>query len=204
MSFTARRISTGQREGAIDSRLVLRCEQVKALDHAAAIVDRARRTAFLIVKEARKAAKRRDVRSMAARRARKAEADVEFATRAAALEEAYCLAQAALTAQLETTLDRVLDAALAHVGATVPAAERLRIVCEQLSKAAGPIPAARLRLCPADAALFRGTDRHSPWPTELDETLKPGCCRLVSDQGEWALDFDALMASLGPRLSPQR
>lgn len=201
MSFTARRISMDEGLRAFDGKLVWRREEVARLRDAEAIVDRARRTAVSIVKAARDTAKVRRRHSIAAWRARHAQMEREFADRAIALDKAYRLAQASLTAQLESTLDRVLAAALAHVGAQLPAAERLRIVCEQLHEAAGPTPAARLLLCPADEAIYRRDDIGSPWPAEIDETLAPGCCRLVGDQGEWVLAFDALMASLGPTLS---
>ena len=198
MSFTARRISMDEGQHAFDGKLVWRREEVARLRDAEAIVDRARRTAVSIVKAARDTAKLRKRHSIAAWRARHAQMEREFAERAIALDQAYRSTQASLTAQLEATLDRVLAAALAHVGARLPAGERLRIVCEQLREAAGPTPAARLLLCPADEAIYRRNDIGSPWPAEIDETLAPGCCRLVGDEGEWVLAFDALMASLGP------
>ena len=198
MSFTARRISMDEGPHAFDGKLVRRREEVARLRDAEAIVDRARRTAVSIVKAARDTAKLRKRHSIAAWRARHAQMEREFAERAIALDQAYRTTQASLTAQLEATLDRVLAAALAHVGARLPAGERLRIVCEQLREAAGPTPAARLLLCPADEAIYRRNDIGSPWPAEIDETLAPGCCRLVGDEGEWVLAFDALMASLGP------
>lgn len=200
MSFTARRIAIGEGADAFDGKLVWRREEVARLRDVEAIVDHARRTAVSIVKTARYTAKIRERRSIAAWRARQAQTEREFVDRAAALEAAYRLAHASLTAQLEATLDRVLAAALARVGARLPAVQRLRIVCEQLGEAAGPTPGARLRLSPADEAIYRGVDIGSPWPAEIDDTLKPGCCRLVGDHGEWALDFGALMASLGPIL----
>lgn len=201
MSLTARRISTGEGRHTFDGKLVWRREEVAQLRDAEAIVARARRTAASIVKAARNAAKLRKRHAIAAWHARHAQMEREFADRAIALDRAYRLAQASLTAQLEATLDRVLAAALAHVGAQLPAGERLRIVCEQLREAAGPTAAARLLLCPADEAIYRSNDIGSPWPAEIDETLAPGCCRLVGDEGEWVLAFDALMASLGPPLS---
>lgn len=198
MSFTARRISIHDGVNASDGALVFRREQIAQWRDAAAIVERARGSAFSIVKKAHKTAKRLDIRATAVRRARKAQADLEFVTRAAALEETYRHAQRSLTAQLERTLDHVLAAALAHVGAAMPAAQRLRIVCEQLSKAAGPTPGARLYLCPADEAAYLGVDLRAPWPSEIDTTLEPGRCRLACEDGEWVLGFDALMASLAP------
>ena len=201
MSFTARRISMGDGGHAFDGKPVWRREEVARLRDAEAIVDHARRTAVSIVKAARDTAKLRKRNSIAAWRARRAQMEREFAEHAVALDNAYRSAQASLTARLESTLDRVLAAALAHVGAQLPAAQRLRIVCEQLREAAGPTPAARLLLCPADEAIYRRDDIGSPWPAEIDETLAPGCCRLVGDEGEWVLAFDALMASLGPPLS---
>lgn len=198
MSFTARRISMSESPDANDGSPVFRREQVAQLCDAEAIVERARGTAFSIVRKARKTARRLDLCSAAARQASQARADREFVTRAVALEAAYRLAHGALTAQLEATLDRVLAAALAHVGAAIPAAARLRIVCEQLSKAAGSMPVAHLRLCRADEAIYRCADIGAPWPTEIDDTLEPGRCRLAGEHGEWALDFGVLMASLGP------
>lgn len=69
---------------------------------------------------------------------------------------------------------------------------------EQLSKAVGPAPGARLCLCPADEAAYRGANLGGPWPTEIDPTLEPGHCRLACEDGEWVLDFDALIAALAP------
>lgn len=198
MSFTARRISTSAAADADDGNPVVRRERVAQSRDAAALIERARGAAFSIVKRARKTAKRLDMRASAARRARKARADFEFVARAAALEVTYRQAQRSLTAQLERTLDHVLAEALAHVGAAVPAAQRLRIVCEQLSKAAGPVAGARLCLCPADEVAYRGAAIGAPWPIEIDTTLEPGHCRLACEDGEWVLDFDALMAALAP------
>src|SRR5581483_9100350 len=110
-------------------------------------------------------------------------------------EEAYRLARESLTDQLEATLDRVLAAALASIGAQLPAVQRLRIVCDQLAKVAGPVPAARLQLSAADAAASRCPGMVLPWPTEIDDTLAPGCCRLAADHGEWVLDFDTFVAA---------
>lgn len=196
MSFTARRISMNDGPNSNAGTRVFRREQVAQGRDAAAIVERARGSAFSIVRQARVTAKRLRMRATAARHARQAQAEREFVARAAVLEAAYRQAQRSLTAQLEQTLDRALAAALAHAGAAIPAAQRLRIVCEQLSKAAGLAPGALLYLCPADAAIFRSADIGAPWPTQIDTSLEPGRCRLAVEHGEWVLDFDALMASL--------
>jgi hypothetical protein len=198
MSFTARRISVSDSAYANDGRRVLRREALAQLHDAEAIVERARGAAFSIVRRARKAARHLAVRATAERHASKAQADFEFVTRAAALEAAYRQAQRSLTEQLEQTLDRVLAAALAHAGATIPAEQRLRIVCEQLSKAAGPTRGAQLGLCAADEAIYRCAGFSAPWPTKIDDTLEPGRCRLAAEHGEWVLDFDALLAALAP------
>jgi flagellar biosynthesis/type III secretory pathway protein FliH len=165
-------------------------------------IDRARRAASSIVKDARKAAKMKAVRSAARLRARERDADRAFVARAMALEEAYRLARISLTSDLEATLDRVLAAALASIGAQLPADERLRVLCKQLAKAAGPIAAARLCLCTADASRYRAADLPFEWPLRIDDALLPGHCRLVTDHGEWALEFDAVIASLIAPLTP--
>ncbi|WP_181885531.1 HrpE/YscL family type III secretion apparatus protein [Trinickia dinghuensis] len=159
MSFTARRISTGDGQDAMPGKVVYLRED---------------------------AARLRD-------------ADAAFVTRAAALEEAYRLAQRSLTAQLEVTLDQVLAAALARVGAELPAAQRLRIVCEQLAETIGPVSGARLRIGTAGESSCSAAGIRCPWPIDVDDALAPGSCRLVTECGEWGLEFDALIASLQTR-----
>lgn len=198
MSFTARRISIEQGENAMLGDLVYRREDVAQLRDIATVVDRARRAAASIVKDARKTAKMRAVRSAAVRRARERDADRAFIARAMALEEAYRLAQLSLTSQLEATLDGVLAAALTRIGIELPAEQRLRVLCEQLAKAAGPMAAARLRMGPKDASVYRAADIRGQWPLQIDDALMPGDCRLTTDHGEWTLEFDALIASLAP------
>ncbi len=204
MSFTARRISIEHGEDAMRGDLVYRREDVAQLRDIATLIDRARGAASSIVKDARRKAKRHAVRSAAVRRARERDADRAFIARAIALEEAYRLAQISLTGQLEATLDCVLAAALARIGIELPAEQRLRVLCEQLVKVAGPMAAARLRMGPADASLYRAADIRVEWPLQIDDALMPGDCRLTTDHGEWTLEFDALIASLAPIDSSNR
>lgn len=207
MSFTARRITLSSEGHCPPGQHVYTCEEVARLRDVAAVVARARRAAYAMIQEARETVRRVEEQAAAARRARECDAESGLVARARALEELYRLAHASLTAQLETTLDRALDAALTHIGAVLPAQQRLLIVCEQLKLAAGPAHGARLRLCAADASAFQTEcsaeyDAPSarpapaiPWPTEIDDTLKQGRCVLATEHGEWALDFDALIAS---------
>lgn len=206
MTFTARRISlSGGKEGkegkeAFPHQQVYSGEEVARLHDVAAVVDRAKRAALAIVGHARENARRLDERAARARRARERDVELALIARAKALEEMYQLAQSLLTARLETTLDEVLAAALARAGAEVPAQRRLSIVCDQLRRVAGSGSAARLRLCEADARHYReacnGSQPAFPWPADIDSTLTPGHCKLTTALGEWALDFDSLMASL--------
>lgn len=196
MSFTARRISVEDGQDAMPSPLVYRRKDVGQLRDAATLVERARYRASSIVKMARKTAKMEVVRSAAVRRARERDADRAFISRVAALEEAYRLAQISLTAQLEATLDQVLAAALTRIGVELPAEERLRVVCDQLAKVAGPVGAARLRMCSADASHYRSANLRAEWPLQIDDALTAGDCRLTTDHGEWALAFDAIIESL--------
>jgi len=207
MSFIARRIALAYEGHCPPGKQVYTCEEVARLRDIAAVVARARRAACAMIEEARETARQVGEQALAARRARECDAESGLVARARALEELYRLAHASLTAQLETTLDRALDAALTHIGAALPAQQRLSIVCEQLKLAAGPARGARLRLCEADASAFRTEcgaaydapsappARAIPWPTEIDDTLKQGHCVLVTEYGEWVLDFDALIAS---------
>jgi flagellar biosynthesis/type III secretory pathway protein FliH len=204
MTFTARRILIGEGEDAMRGGLVYRREDVAQMCDVASLINRARRAASSIVKDARKTAKMHAVRSAAMRRARKREADRAFIARATALEEAYRLTQISLTSQMEATLDCVLAAALTRIGIELPAEQRLRVVCEELAKVAGPVEAARLRLCQADASVYRSADIGFEWPLQIDDGLMPGDCRLVTDRGEWSLEFDALLASLAPIGSSNR
>lgn len=200
MSFVARRITLSYAGEASPSKIVYTGEEVGRLRDVAAVVERARRVAFALIEDARDTARRVDAQATAARRARARDAESGLAVRARALEALYQLAHASLTEQLETTLDGALAASLTAIGAALPARQRLAIVCEQLKLAAGPAHAARLRLCEADAATCRaaygGPQRAIPWPTEIDDTLRPGHCVLATEHGEWALDFDTLIASL--------
>ncbi|HEX7682920.1 MAG TPA: HrpE/YscL family type III secretion apparatus protein [Trinickia sp.] len=200
MKFTARRISLSYGEEASPHQLVYSGEEVARLRDVAAVVDRARRAAFAIVGQARENARRLDERATRARQVREREVELALVARARALEELYQIAQSTLTAQLETTLDEVLAAALARAGAEVPAPRRLSIVCEQLRRVAGSGPAARLRLCEADVPYYldacNGSPPAFPWPAEIDDSLAPGHCKLITALGEWTLDFDSLMACL--------
>lgn len=197
MSFTARRISLPDGQAAWPRKLVYGRDEFTALCDIAAAVDRARRAASAIVQDARKTAEMLEVRSEAANRSRVRDVEAALVVRARALEEAYRFAHAALTTQLEATLDAALAAALERIAAGVPAAERLRIVGEQLAQAAGPVSAAHLRMGPADGALYRDAQIRSPWTIQIDDALARGQCQLVTETAQWALDFDALIASLG-------
>lgn len=196
MSFTGARLSLALDGESIPYALVYRRDEVVRLRDAAAIVDRARRAAFAIVQNARETARTIEARAATARRERERDAQVALVAQARALEQSYRLAQASLTAQWEERLDRVLAAALAHVGATLPPQQRLQIVCEQLAREAGPAPGACLHLCAADAAICRGAGLRLPWATEIDDTLAAGQCRLMSEHGHWLLDFDTFLGAL--------
>jgi hypothetical protein len=204
LSFTGARLSLSLDGESIPHKLVYRRDEVTRLRDAAAIVDRARRAAFAMVQNARETAHAIEVRAAAARRERERDAQVGLIAQARALEESYRLAQASLTAQWEATLDRVLAAALARVGATLPSQQRLQIVCEQLARAAGPAPGARLHLRAADAAICRGAGLRLPWATEIDETLAAGHCRLMSEHGCWLLDFDTFWGALAAAAGASR
>lgn len=203
MSFTARRIELSYGEHCPPRKQVYTCEEVARLRDIAAVVARARRAACTIIEDALGTARRVDERAAAARRARDFDAESGLVARARALEELYQLAHASLSAQLEATLDRALAAALTHIGAVLPAQQRVSIVCEQLKLAAGPTRGARLRLCQTDAFACHSEygapsgqpARAIPWPTEIDDALNPGRCVLATEHGEWTLDFDALIAS---------
>jgi hypothetical protein len=197
MSFTARRISTGAGNDTALDGLVHRRAEVSQLERIAKFAERARYAALAIERRARKEARLREARADAMRRARKMDADRAFVARAAALEEAYRLAQMSLAARVEETLDRVLAAALACIGAQISSAQRLRILLEQLAKEAGPVTAGRLCMCSADESIYRIAEIHSSWPIQIDDALPPGHVRLATDQAEWALDFETLVASLG-------
>lgn len=210
MSFTARRIMTGAGPAVMSwtamsvspasqasaPPLVLRAQDVAHLHDIESLMVRARREARSIVEQARRMERVRGARLAATRRARDRDADRSFVVRATALEEAYRLAQRALTSELEATLDHVLAAALAGIGVEIPAAQRLRVVSKQLNKVAGSVPGACLRLCALDESTYRAAGIHCPWPIRVDEALQPGQCRLATEHGHWALSFDALIVAL--------
>jgi hypothetical protein len=196
LSFTATRVSLAFGGESLPHKLVYRRAEIERLRDAGAIVDRARRAAVAIVQHARETARAVEAQAAAARRERERDAQVALIARARALEEAYRLAQATFIAQVEATLDGVLAAALARIGAALPAQQRLQIVCEQLAREAGPAALACLHLSAADEALRRDAGLHLPWATQIDDTLAPGHCRLIGEQGEWTLDFDTFMAAL--------
>lgn len=203
MSFTARRITLSYGGDAPLRKRVYSRDEIGRLRDIAAVVERARRTAFAIVKDAREKARRREARVAEACRARETEAERALIVRARALEALYQVAHASLTAQLEATLDSALAGALASIGASVPAQQRLPIVCEQLKSAAGPLPGARLHLCEADAPRYRAAYRVYPWPPRIDDTLSPGQCKLTTGDGEWALDFAELIVALSAATAPR-
>lgn len=196
MSFTARRIALSSDDDVKPTRLVYRYDEVRQLRDVTAAVERARRAAAAMVAHARQTASSMDAGAAAARRAREKDAELALITRARALEESYRFAHASLTRHIEATLDAVLTVALTRLGAAIEPEVRLRIVRDELAKAAGPQPGASLHLCAADASTYCSARLTSPWPVMIDDALAPGCCRLASDHGEWSLDFDALMASL--------
>ena len=196
MSFTGARLSLSFDGESIPQALVYRRDEVARLRDAAALVERARRAAFAIVQNARETARAIEAQAAMARREREKDAQLALVAQARALEESYRLAQASLAAQWEEMLDRVLAAALAHVGATLPSQQRLQIVCEQLAREAGPAPGARLHLCAADAAICRAAGLRLPWATEIDDTLAPGHGRLISEHEHWQLDFNTFWEAL--------
>lgn len=196
MSFTARRIAWSSHDDAKLTQLVYRYDEAQQLRDVTAAVDRARRAAAAMVEHARQTAKSIDARAATARQAREKDAELALIARARALEDIYRAAQASLTRHLETTLDAVLSAALPRLCAAIEPEVRLRVVRDELAKAAGPQPGATLQLCAADAHAYRSAGLTSPWPVLIDDALGPGRCRLTSDYGEWRLDFDALVASL--------
>lgn len=196
MTFTATRVSLTLGGDSIPHKLVYRRAEVERLRDVEAIVDRARRAAVAIVRNARETARTMEAHTAAAHRERDRDAQVAFIARSRALEEAYRLAQASFIAEVEATLDGVLAAALARIGAALPAEQRLQIVCEQLAREAGPAALACLHLSAADEALQRDAGLRLPWATRIDATLAPGHCRLIGEHGEWALDFDTFMAAL--------
>jgi hypothetical protein len=200
MSFTARRFFVGAEQTVADDDAVYRAQDVAKWRDLESIMSRARRMASSIVKESRRIENVRGARSAARRRAIDREADRSFVERAAALEEAYRLAQRALIGEFEAMLDQVLAGTLTQIGAELPAAQRLRIVCERLNEAVGPMPAARLCLCAADESIYRSVGIRCPWPVQIDETLQPGECRLTTEHGHWAIAFEAFFASLGGAL----
>lgn len=200
MSFTARRVFVGRELTHAEDFPIYRAPDVARWHEIEAAMSRARRMASTIVKDSRRIEKVRAARAAARRRARELDADRSFVERAAALEEAYRLAQRALIGAFEATLDQVLAGALTQIGIELPAAQRLRIVCERLNEAAGPIPAARLSLCAADESIYRAAGLRSPWPVQIDETLQLGECRLATEHGYWAIAFDSLFASLSAAL----
>jgi hypothetical protein len=196
VSFTARRVSLSLCGESMPLQLVYRREDIEPLRDVGAIVERARRAAFAIVLNARETARAIEARAATARRERERDAQIALVAQARALEEAYRRAQDALNVQLEATLDRALASALAHIGAILPAQQRLRIVCAQLAREAGPAPGASLFLARADEAIYRGAGPLTPWATQIDDALASGQCRLASEHGQWVLDFDTLMAAL--------
>jgi hypothetical protein len=196
LSFTGARLSLSLDGESIPHSLVYRRDEVARLRDAAAIVDRARRAAFAIVQNAHETAHAIEARAATACRGRERDAQIALVAQARALEESYRLAQVSLTVQWEERLDRVLAAALAQLGATVPPQQRLQIVCEQLAREAGSAPGACLHLRAADAAVCRGAGLRLPWATEIDDTLAAGHCRLMSEHAYWLLDFDTFWAAL--------
>jgi flagellar biosynthesis/type III secretory pathway protein FliH len=196
LSFTATRLSLTFDGEPTPHKLVYRREEVQRLRDVDAIVDRARRVAFGLVQNARKAASTIEVRAATARRERERAAQIALIGQARALEEAYRLAQASFTAQLEATLDRVLAATLTHIGATLPAPQRLQIVCDQLAREVGTAPALQLHLSRVDETIYRAGGLRTPWAVKIDDTLAAGQCRLTSEQGQWELAFDTFMAAL--------
>jgi flagellar biosynthesis/type III secretory pathway protein FliH len=200
MSFTARRVFVGGELTDAEDFPVYRARDVARWREIEAAMSRARHVAAAIVKDSRRVEKVRGARTAARRRARELDADRAFVERAAALEAAYRLAQHALIREFEATLDQVLADALTQIGAELPAAQRLRIVCERLAEAAGPVPAARLCLCAADESIYRAVGIRSPWPVQIDETLPLGECRLTTEHGYWSVTFDSLFAALSAAL----
>ncbi|MGG1944056.1 HrpE/YscL family type III secretion apparatus protein [Trinickia sp. NRRL B-1857] len=200
MSFTARRILVGGEQIDRADFPVHRAKDIARWRDIEAVISRARRTAFSIVKDSRRIEKVRTARSAARRLALERDADRSFVERAAALEDAYRLARRALIDDFEATLDQVLAGALTRIGAELPAAQRLRIVCDRLNEAAGPMPAASLCLCAADESIYRAVGGRYPWPVQIDDTLQPGQCRLATEHGHWEIAFDALFASLSAAL----
>ena len=73
--ITARRISIGDALDAMPSNLVLRGDDAANVRNVAALVERARRMASSIVKNARKTARAGELRSAAARRVRETQAE---------------------------------------------------------------------------------------------------------------------------------
>ena len=196
MSFTAARVSLTLGGDSIPHKLVYRRAEVERLREVEAIVDRARRAAIALVRNARERAQAVEMQAAAARRERDRDAHIALVAQARGLEASYRLAQASFIARAEAALDGVLAAALAGIGAALPAEQRLRIVCEQLAREAGPAALARLHLSAADEALYRGAGLRLPWATQIDDTLASGHCRLTSEHGQWALDFDTFLAAL--------
>jgi HrpE/YscL/FliH and V-type ATPase subunit E len=196
MSFIARRITPLSDCEALPAKLVYRGDEIEQLEDAAAQIENARQKAQNIIDAAQRMAMAHESRFAREHELRLRAADAALLARATALEKCSRHRCEALSGSIEAALDAALSAALKRIALTLPAAERVRIAHEELRRQIGSQPAARLLLCAADEAACAQAAMALPWPVEIDETLRPGECRLVSGDGEWVLAFDAFVESV--------
>lgn len=197
MTFIARRIAVSPAGQAWPVKIVYRRHEVDALRDVAAYAVAARRAADTLLNRAREEAQVRDTDSAHARAERERRADAALLKRAVALEARYRACRAALVSRLEEVLDATLSAALDRIALTVPPDERVRIVAAMLREQIEAPPSACLLIAPQDAAVCEKAGMALPWTWHADETVAPGSCRLVLDDGAWTLAFGSVMHALG-------
>jgi hypothetical protein len=196
MSFVRRRIAAAPEQDAWPSRVVYRAEELGQVQEVAAYADAARRAADGILEHARQAACALEARSARERDMRCRRADTALLSRAVALEAAFRAQRDALFDGMERVLDAALDGALRRIASPIPAAERIRIVADELRRQVEPGPAAELHLAASDAAACRSAGLGLPWPVQVDESLPRGTCRLSVARLEWTLAFEVLIETL--------
>jgi HrpE/YscL/FliH and V-type ATPase subunit E len=196
MSFVRRKIAGPSDQNAWPSRVVYRADELAQLREVAAYADAARRAADGVLEHARQAAREREARSARERDARHRRADAALLSRAVALEAAFRAQRDALRNRMERVLDAALQGALRRIASDIPAAERIRIVADELRRQVEPGPTAELHVAATDAAACRSAGLELPWPVQVDESLPPGICRLSVARVEWTLAFEMLIETL--------
>jgi type III secretion protein L len=149
-----------------------------------------------MVEHAQQAACALDARSARERDTCRRRADRALLSRAAALEAAFRAQRDALFDRMERVLDAALQGALRRIASGVPAAERIRILADELHRQVEPGPAAELHVAAVDDAACRSAGLKLPWPVKIDASLPPGTCRLSVARLEWTLAFEMLIETL--------